>query len=117
MPTSARTLREAGCVCARKHHRRRQGACPEARALCVRRHVSAQGSPESWQIGMQVGGLAASAHTPKSDLNTCISRRDIRRFFDGCNLRDEDIRCAGARAPHCQPYGAHRPYQVPGDVG
>ena len=48
---------------------------------------------------MQVGGLAASAHTPKSDLNTCISRRDVRRFFDGCNLRDEDIQCAGACMP------------------
>ena len=68
-------------------------------------------------MGMQVGGLAASALTPKSDLNTCITRRDIRRFFNGCHLRDEDIKCATASAPRCQPYRAHRPYQVPGDVG
>lgn len=85
-------------TCARKHHRCRLGACPQG--LCVlhvRHSAPAQGSTGSSQIGLQVGGLAASAQTPKSDLNTCISRRDVLRFFDGCNLRDEDIQCAGAR--------------------
>ena len=65
----------------------------------MRQYFCAQGAAGSWQVGLQVGGLAASAQTPKSDLNTCISRRDVLRFFDGCNLREEDVQCAGACMP------------------
>ena len=68
---------------------------------CETHHGCVQGNARFWQLGVQIGGVSASPQTPRSALNLCITRRDLKRFFNGFNLQDKDIRRAWARMPRC----------------
>lgn len=41
------------------------------------------------QLRVQVGAVGANR-----DINACITRRDLQRFFNGLNVRETDIKCA-----------------------
>ncbi|KAK9846019.1 hypothetical protein WJX81_008534 [Elliptochloris bilobata] len=60
-------------------------------------HSPAESSGQSpardgvWQIGVQAGGSRGKL-SDRGEMNRCVMRRDLQRFFTGLNVKEADIR-------------------------